>query len=113
MNDPEMGLEGTEIAELLKCPQCGVEGRPWLDKMPLEGGGFHLKASCRECKAYIKMLPHAEPKMPFGKHKGLTVNELISESRDYAEWILPKLWETRFKRELSEALWKQRTTTSI
>lgn len=51
-----------EISKIV-CKQCGFitnSDEVIKQKIQLPNGGYHLKASCPECKKYIKFLTHKE-----------------------------------------------------
>lgn len=89
----------------LACNQCGVIGEPHTEQIPLAAGGFHLKASCADCGAYIKFLPHSAPSIFFGKYKGKTVTEIAVSDPEYLRWLARQEWcKPKLKTAIDELL---------
>lgn len=68
-------------------------------------GGYHLKVCCPSCQNFIKFLPHSEPKLYFGKYKGMLISEVVRKDAPYLRWLLsenPK--SAKLKSDIREAL---------
>ena len=73
------------------CKKCGEildDCKLQKQKILLNSGGFHLKASCPSCGSYIKFLPHSTPKFFFGKYKGKLISEVAKSDPEYLRWLL-------------------------
>lgn len=71
---------------MITCNNCKKEVEPVLTD-----SGQHIKASCSECKRYIKFMPQeikaSDFVMPYGKHKGRTLGEIKINDFDYLQWL--------------------------
>ncbi len=75
----------------LVCKQCGVcqnESEAKIEKHYLPNGGYHLKALCSDCGAFIKNMPHSLPQiLHFGKYKGKPIAVIAKENPAYLHWL--------------------------
>jgi len=75
------------------CKKCDKVVDPVMKK-----SGLHLRADCPTC-GYIKFVQQTEPGihdvLPFGKHKGKTVEEILKADSAYAMWVA-KEFDGRF-----------------
>ena len=102
------------IADPIKCPQCGLStDDPLTQKVPLERGGYHLKACCPSCGGYIKFMSHEELSIWFGKYKGQTVANVVENDPSYAKWLTEQTWlKPNLKNSILKALPTQPDDTS-
>ena len=67
--------------------------------------GFHLRLDCPRCHRFIKYLPQGVNPggvvMPFGRHKGLRIDEIHIQDSGYFKWMCEKL-ESPFYREKAQ-----------
>lgn len=82
------------------CPKCN--GETYLEK-----SGNHVKWSCYKC-GYIKFISQEKPAelfiMPFGKYKGLSLQEIKNIDIDYCVWAAENLSATSIKMKFKEIL---------
>ncbi len=69
------------MQEIVICKRCGSVG-----DYHIEIKSNNHCAYCNSCGGYIKNIPHAEPKMYFGKYSGIKIKD-ISDA-DYLKWVL-------------------------
>jgi len=76
---------------LLICKNCGLEQDELtakIEKHFLANGGYHLKALCSDCGAFIKNMPHSLPQiLHFGKYKGKPIAVIAKENPAYLRWL--------------------------
>lgn len=71
------------------------------EKGDIYKSGIHLRLDCPLCHRFIKFLPQGVNPggviMPFGKHKGLRIDEIHIQDTNYFKWMCEKL-ESQFYR---------------
>ena len=71
-----------------------------LKDIKLSQSGNHLRADCPMCGRFLKFVRQSEPSgdevMPFGKHKGEKISDIVTEDNNYAQWASENL-KGRFK----------------
>lgn len=95
------------MSEELICRSCGiVTTEPKIEQIPLHAGGFHLKASCPDCGAYLKFLPHGGPAaLYFGKYKGESIADVAVKDAEYLRWLHDQDWvKSKLRMQIDEAL---------
>ena len=50
---------------------------------------------------------HLETIIPFGKHKGFTIEEVIQLEPSYVDWMIRTLEKDTFDTEVVETLWRE------
>ncbi len=72
--------------------------------------GDEMERVCNDCnrsEADAKFILKKEMEMPFGKHKGTSLVDLIKNEPDYVEWLLKTIAPGNLSRRLDE-LWSSR-----
>lgn len=70
-------------------------------------GKFHLRSFCISCKEafqLLKSVPNDEFAMPFGKHKGKKLSDLVKENPDYVRWLAENIKDGNVKTRAIEVL---------
>ena len=91
----------------LDCPQCCSvvpTDRVITGRIVLPNGGYHLKASCPYCKAFIKFMVHDPPKMYIGKYKGRLLADIAKDDPAYLRWFLMQEIKKPLRKQIEEAL---------
>lgn len=87
------------------CKKCGSVFSDYkTEDRIISNGTMQRKASCPECGAYIKFLPHTEPKMYFGKFKGETLSWIAENHRWYLTWLLTTNIKNNLRENVEKAL---------
>jgi hypothetical protein len=77
----------------LFCQKCETVWK--ISDIKLTQAGQHIKASCPMCDRFLKFLQQTPPSgddvMPFGKHKGEKVSDIVLKDNNYAQWASEKL----------------------
>ena len=70
--------------------------------------GLHLRLDCPRCHHFIKFLVQCVNPggviMPFGKYKGLRIDEIHIQDTDYFRWMCEKLESPFYKDKAKEYL---------
>jgi len=72
------------------CKTCASENVECVPKQ-YSNGTLHIRAKCRMCSTQDNLAHNELPsdfKMPFGKHIGKALTEIVRTDRAYAEWII-------------------------
>lgn len=72
------------MSKLITCRKCGL-----VDSFYIIEKANHQMAYCSRCRAFIKHIPHSDPKFYFGKYKGHLVAAI--EDLKYLEWALANI----------------------
>lgn len=85
---------------MIKCNNCDKEVEPIL-----ESAGKHIKASCSECKRYIKFVSQGLPAtLYFGKYKGKLIEEVARIDLDYLHWLYGESKDEKLKDKIDAVL---------
>jgi len=72
------------------CRKCGKDNIKVIETIEIrDDGSRHIKCTCGECGEYLfykQWQDNTAFIMPFGKFKGLTISEIVNQSKHYAEW---------------------------
>ena len=87
-------------SDLLKqpCPKCKSADGNNYSEVTQKNGSRHIAAHCKSCNAFrsyapqpIKFEASLTFIMPFGKHKGKTLNDIYDTDKDYFIWCAENL----------------------
>lgn len=84
----------------VSCPVCGsVRGTR-------QQRGPHIGLFCENCGRYLKWVPQPWQQftMPFGKHKGHRLADVVRDDREYVEWCAENLQRRNTRHRCQEAL---------
>ena len=86
------------------CTKCGLIN----DYKTVKGGQDVLSAYCNGCEEFIIILPDNRPIliMPFGKHKGRKLEDLVEKDEiQYLNWLVSQNWiESRLENSIKKHL---------
>lgn len=90
--------EGQEEVYNKECPKCAY--RTFLKRK-----GPHVGWYCMQC-GFLKWMPQSWKVfiMPFGKHKGKTLQEIKNVDIEYIRWASEKMENVNIKNKMIEAL---------
>jgi hypothetical protein len=73
---------------MITCHSCGAlfEEYKTAEKI-FKNGTKHIEARCPLCDKWIKYLPQENFIMPFGKYKGMDIDEVARKDLDYIRWL--------------------------
>lgn len=94
---------------VLACSNCVKETLHVVENKVMEGNKLYRKGFCIECSpGQARALSHAEPlgefKIPFGKHKNKTFNEIYEEDPDYLRWAAINLHAENIREKIENYL---------
>lgn len=75
----------------MRCKKCQHD-KMTFSEVTFSNGTHHVEIKCAECKNHNGYMAQnlegdqADYRMPFGKHKGMTLLEISRESPDYLAW---------------------------
>jgi len=82
---------------------CGSTG--FHTEVKVINGNDHVVRICNDCeksKGFVRSVSNEEFKMPFGKHKGAPLKELIQNEPDYVSWLMKTIDSGNLKRRITE-----------
>jgi len=83
------------------CTSCGLVGPELVVK------NFRVQARCKGCQTteFIKMNQSSRSfVMPFGKHQGVTLGEILKRDPLYVSWAAGNFNDEKIKKKLKEVL---------
>jgi rRNA maturation protein Nop10 len=89
-----------------------AERKPYSENCPTCGGAtyterkaMHVKWACPQC-GHIKFIaqPWQTFRLPFGKHKGAVLAQLVKSDPDYCRWMVENCSQPSVKRRFLEAV---------
>lgn len=89
----------------ISCPRCNGK-KIKTERIDLPRGGYHLKTTCIPCNKFIKFLSHQKARLPFGRYRGISINEIAVENPSYLRWLLREdiLWDGDLKAAVEEVV---------